>query len=231
MMGQSAPMIRLVLFDIDGTLILTGGAGMKAFAQAFADEFDLPHATETMEFAGRTDRGLAYEVFRANQIEPTEANLQRFTKAYTQRLAQHLPADNTQPLPGVLELLDAIEAMPTPPVLGLLTGNLPLGAELKLTHYHLWHRFEFGAFGDTTENRNDIARSALDNAREQFPNLNPSEILIIGDTPADIECAQSIDARVLAVATGNFTEAQLAEHHPTFLAPDLTSVPLNLFPT
>jgi phosphoglycolate phosphatase-like HAD superfamily hydrolase len=222
-------MIRLVLFDIDGTLILTGGAGMKAFSEAFAGEFDLPHATETMDFAGRTDRGLAYQVFRANDIPPTESNFQRFTKAYTQRLAKHLPADNTQPLTGVLALLDAIESMPAPPVLGLLTGNLPIGAELKLIHYNLWHRFEFGAFGDSTENRNEIARTALESARNQFPSLNPSEILIIGDTPADIHCAQSINAPVLAVATGNFTEGQLAEHHPTFLAPDLTSVPLNLF--
>ncbi len=217
-------MIRLVLFDIDGTLILTGGAGMKAFAEAFAEEFDLPRATESMEFAGRTDRGLAYEVFRANNIATTETNYQRFTQAYTQRLAKYLPADNTQPLPGVLELLDAIEAIPNPPVLGLLTGNLPLGAKLKLTHYHLWNRFEFGAFGDTTENRNDIAHAAFENAREKFPNLSPSEILIIGDTPADIQCAQSIEARVLAVATGSFTEAQLAEHHPTYLAPNLTRI-------
>ena len=224
-------MIRLVLFDIDGTLILTGGAGMKAFAEVFAHEFDLPNATKSMDFAGHTDRGLACEIFRANQIEPTEANFERFTKVYTRRLAKHLPADNTQPLPGVIELLDVIEAMTAPPVLGLLTGNLPLGAELKLIHYHLWHRFEFGAFGDTTEDRNEIAQSAFENAQGQFPNLRPTEILIIGDTPADIHCAQSINARVLAVATGGYTEAQLAEHHPTFLAPDLTGVPLNLFAT
>ena len=224
-------MIRLVLFDIDGTLILTGGAGMKAFAEAFAEEFDLPHATEAMDFAGRTDRGLAYQVFRANDIAPTEAIFQRFTKAYTQRLAKHLPADNTQPLPGVIGLLDAIETMANPPVLGLLTGNLPLGAELKLTHYHLWHRFEFGAFGDTTEDRNEIAQAAFKIAKGQFPNLRPIEILIIGDTPADIHCAQSINARVLAVATGNFSEAQLAEHQPTFLAPDLTAITLNILNT
>ncbi len=221
-------MIRLVLFDIDGTLILTGGAGMKAFAEVFAEEFDLPHATEAMDFSGRTDRGLACEIFRANQIEPIQSNFKRFTEAYTERLPKHLPADNTQPLPGVLELLDAIEAMTAPPMLGLLTGNLPLGAELKLTHYHLWHRFEFGAFGDTTEDRNKIAQYAFENAQGQFPNLSPSEILIIGDTPADIHCAQSINASVLAVATGNFTEAQLAEHHPTHLAPDLTTVTLDI---
>ena len=221
-------MIRLVLFDIDGTLILTGGAGMKAFAEAFAEEFDLPHATEAMDFAGRTDRGLACEIFRANQIEPTQSNFERFTEAYTRRLAKHLPPDNTQPLPGVVELLDAIEAMPAPPVLGLLTGNLPLSSELKLIHYHLWHRFDFGAFGGDTENRNEIAQTALEKARTQFPNLNPTEILIIGDTPADIHCAQSINAHVLAVATGNYTEAQLAEHHPTHLAPNLTGITVDI---
>ena len=84
-MGVFAHMIRLVLFDIDGTLILTGGAGIKAFAEAFTEEFNLPHATESIEFAGRTDRGLACQVFRANQIEPTQANFERFTEAYTQR--------------------------------------------------------------------------------------------------------------------------------------------------
>ena len=224
-------MIRLVLFDIDGTLILTGGAGMKAFAEAFSEEFDLPHATEAMDFAGRTDRGLAYQVFRANRVEPTQANFERFTEVYTQRLAKYLPADNTQPLPGVIELLDAIEAMAAPPELGLLTGNLPLGAELKLTHYHLWHRFEFGAFGHATEDRNEIAQSTFENAQGQFRNLSPSEILIIGDTPADIHCAQAIEAKSLAVATGNFSDAQLAEHQPTFLAPDLTGITPDLFNT
>lgn len=217
-------MIRLVLFDIDGTLILTGGAGMKAFAETFAEEFQLPHATETMEFAGRTDRGLAYEVFRANGIPQTETNFRDFTQAYTDRLATHLPADNNQPLPGVLELIDAFEAMPTPPTLGLLTGNLPRGAELKLTHYNLWHRFEFGAFGDTTEDRNEIAKNALAQAQQDFENLAPTEILIIGDTPADIHCAQAIGAPVLAVATGSFSEEQLATHQPNHLAPDLTAI-------
>jgi len=217
-------MIRLVLFDIDGTLILTGGAGMKAFAETFAEEFQLPNATESMEFAGRTDRGLAYEVFRANGIEETEINFQCFTHAYTDRLAKHLPADNNKPLPGVFELMDAFEAMTAPPTLGLLTGNLPRGAELKLTHYNIWHRFEFGAFGDTSENRNEIAKNALIQAQQDFYNLIPSEILIIGDTPADIQCAQAIDAPVLAVATGSYSEEQLAAHQPTHLAPDLTTV-------
>ncbi len=217
-------MIRLVLFDIDGTLILTGGAGMKAFAQVFAEEFGLPHATESMVFAGRTDRALVFEIFRANHIEPNEEKFNHFAQAYTRRLNEHLPADHTEPLPGVCDFLDAIEAMQSPPILGLLTGNLPRGAELKLSHYNLWHRFQFGAFGDTTEDRNEIAKSAYEQARPLLPNLTPIEILIIGDTPADIQCGQAIGAPVLAVATGNFSEIELAAHHPTHLAPDLKSV-------
>ncbi len=217
-------MIRLVLFDIDGTLILTGGAGMKAFAEAFAEDFGLPHATESMEFAGRTDRALAYQVFRANNIEPTDANFDRFIDSYTRRLEGHLPADQTDPLPGVTGWLEAIETRSNGPVPGLLTGNLPRGAELKLTHYQLWHRFQFGAFGDQAELRDDIARDALTRAQHQFPGLKPSNILIIGDTPADIQCARAIGAPVLAVATGNYSETDLSGHQPTYCARDLNAI-------
>lgn len=224
-MEESAPMTRLVLFDIDGTLILTGGAGVKAFAQTFAEEFGLPDATKSMQFAGRTDRALAFEIFRTNGIDPTEENFQRFCQAYTRRLANHLPADRTEPLPGVLEFLGTLETMPTPPVLGLLTGNLPEGARLKLSHYQLWHRFELGAFGDATVCRNEVAQTALEIARKKIPDLHPEEILVIGDTPADIHCAQAIGARVLAVATGQFTPAQLTEHEPTQVSENLAGIP------
>ena len=214
-------MFRLVLFDIDGTLIRTHGAGVRAFAATFDEVFNLPQATETLSFAGRTDRGLVEEVFEQNQIERTKQNVDRFFKAYLSRLTDFLPSDQHEPLPGTRELIAHLRGRPDTPVIGLLTGNHPRGAELKLEHYGIWQEFEMGIFGGEHTDRNDIARNALTWAQTRWPELNPAEVLIIGDTERDIECARAIGAKVLAVATGNRSIADLQSHAPDWTAPDL----------
>ncbi len=193
-------MVRVVFFDIDGTLVHTGRAGMKAFARVFATEFGAHNGTEQMKFAGRTDVSLVREFFRIHDIEPSAANFERFFDRYVFWL-DHLIQDSAgAPCRGVLDFIDELRALPRPPLLGLLTGNIRLGAEIKLRHYDMWDLFVTGVIGDS---------------------LRPEEVVVVGDTPRDVECGKSIGARVLAVATGGATLDELRQHSPDWAVNDL----------
>jgi phosphoglycolate phosphatase-like HAD superfamily hydrolase len=127
-----------------------------------------------------------------------------------------------QVLPGVHELIADLRRLAHPPLLGLLTGNIRPGARLKLGHYGLWDHFELGAFGDDHEDRNRLAVVARTRAGERLQRELPGdEILVIGDTPRDVECARAIDARMLAVATGTFALDDLRACRPTWAVTDL----------
>lgn len=218
-------MVRLVLFDIDGTLIRTGGAGMKAFAKVFETEFNVPNGTERISFAGRTDRSIVREFFTHHQIEPAEENFHRFFDSYVFWLDQVLGLGSGKVLPGVESILRRLRALPEPPALGLLTGNVRLGAQIKLAHFGLWDHFQTGAFGDDHEDRNQIATIALRRGQELLQRgLRGDEVLVIGDTPFDIACGKAIAAKVLAVATGGSQLSQLWEHAPTWAVEDLEQV-------
>ena len=202
-------MFRLILFDIDGTLISTDGAGVKAFGRVFDEIFGLPKATQHMTFAGRTDRRLVSDIFEANDIEPTDQNFHNFKEAYVEHLTRYLPEGKTEPLPDVRQIIATFRRLDPPPVIGLLTGNRRCGAKLKLTHYNLWQEFTMGAFGDQHEDRGDVARDALQQGQSLIPGIRPEQILVIGDTERDIQCARTIGAKVLAVATGPSTVSEL----------------------
>ena len=218
-------MLRLVLFDIDGTLIHSGGAGEKAFSKVGAVEFKVPNGTTQLRFAGRTDTSIVREFFVRNQIEPSRDNFRRFFDCYVFWLDQMLHQTAGKVLPGVSCMLEAFGALPEPPVIGLLTGNIRLGAEIKLRHYDLWQSFVTGAFGDDHEERNCIAGIARDRGAKLLgQKLRGDEILVIGDTPLDVECAKSIDARVLGVATGKYAREQLVMHKPTWVVDTLEEI-------
>ncbi len=215
-------MVRLVLFDIDGTLIRTGGAGVKAFARAFATEFNLTDGAERLNFSGRTDVSLVREFFRHHGVEPGADHFRRFFGSYVFWLDHLLPQCHGRVIPGVWEFLNALRALPQPPAIGLLTGNIRLGAELKLRHFKLWDVFQTGAFADDHEERDQIAAIARQRGgRLLGANLRGDQIVVVGDTPHDVRCGRSIGARVLAVATGGTTRAQLQACRPHWLVENL----------
>lgn len=210
-------MVKLVLFDIDGTLIRSGGAGVRAFERTFTEIFGLKNATQRMKFAGRTDVSLVRECFRLFEIDPAEENFRRFFESYPIFLEELLKSTTGGVCEGITTLIRHLELAPEKPVLGLLTGNVRRGAELKLRHYKLWHHFTTGAFADDHEDRNCIASIAQQRGSEALgKELAGEEIVVIGDTPLDIACGQSIGAKVLAVGTGEYGRAELAKTNPTW---------------
>ncbi len=218
-------MVRLVLFDIDGTLIRTGGAGVRAFAKTFATEFNAADGFERLKFAGRTDTGLVREFFSFNQIPPTPENFRRFFESYVFWLDHLLRESKTEVCQGVWELIHALQALPQAPLLGLLTGNIRLGAEIKLRHVNLWDVFQTGAFAEDHEERNGIAAVARERgSRILGTELRGDEVLVMGDTPKDIRCARAIGAKALAVATGGAELEDLRRHQPDWAIEDLRAV-------
>jgi phosphoglycolate phosphatase len=217
--------IRLVLFDIDGTLIRTGGAGIRAFEKTFAAEFSLDHGVERISFAGRTDPSIVREFFALHRVQPSDRNFERFFESYVFWLDYFIDQLRGELLPGVKQFISALQTSPNPPLIGLLTGNIQLGAEIKLRHYQVWENFVFGAFGNDHEDRDQLACVAqARGSRILGKTIAGDEILVIGDTPLDIACSRAINARMLAVASGIHSLKQLRDAQPTWVVENLASV-------
>ena len=207
---------KLILWDIDGTLIVSHGAGVRAMEKALVKRFGVTCDLSQIDWAGRTDSWITGAVFRHVGLPDTPQNSHAYLEAYLELLPREL-RDGRQGrvLPGVLELLETLHRR-TDLAQGLLTGNLRRGAELKLTHYQVWHYFEFGAFADDSPRRNDLGPHALRRAKERHAvDFAPGNTFIIGDTPHDIECGKVIGARTIAVATGTYSLPELLAHQPT----------------
>lgn len=213
---------KLLLFDIDGTLLISGGAGVEALRLALADQFGVEHDLSGIEIAGRTDSGIARQIFAAQGIEATPKNLAAFFDRYLHHLARLLPLTPGRVLPGIIEILQRVKAMPHVAV-GLLTGNLEAGARIKLAHYGVWDYFQFGAYADDHHDRNQLGHFARQRAQERHGCLfEPQDIFILGDTAHDIACARAIGARAVAIATGGNSLEALAAFEPDFLFEDLS---------
>lgn len=212
--------MHICLFDIDGTLIASGGAGKAALEAALAESFGVPHILDKLELSGRTDRAIIADLFRLHVIDDTPENHERLRDAYLRHLPRFLSAGRV--LPGIADLLAHL-AERTDMAVGLLTGNVRAGAKAKLGFFGLYDYFAFGGYGDRHLDRDDVAREAWAEVRRRFNGTIQAErIWVIGDTPLDIRCARAIGARAVAVATGWHSLAELAEHQPDLLLADLS---------
>jgi phosphoglycolate phosphatase len=215
---------RLILWDIDSTLVNTGSAGQHALVRATIEWFGGEGDLTGVEIAGRTDTGIARQILEKYGKPVTEENIHSFLDRYVALLPDELPKRNGRVLPGVRDLLEHLAGQPDK-TLGLLTGNLERGARLKLGHYDLWNFFSFGAFADDHHDRNALGPCALIRAaahtRFDFP---PEQVDVIGDTGHDIACGKVFGARTIAVATGSWSRERLAEQGPDFLFDDLANV-------
>jgi len=213
----------VILFDIDGTLLASGGAGKVALEEALLAEFGLDGIRHHVPYAGRTDVAIGRDLLHAHGIDPTETRLKQLQESYLQRLPEALNRLQGKILPGVVGLLDALRGAEQTVLIGLLTGNIRRGAGVKLGHFGIDHYFRFGGFGDGLLDRDQVARAAWSEAQlHHHPKeLSIERTWVIGDTPLDITCARHIGAKVLAVTTGHHSMDQLAAHQPDLLLSSL----------
>jgi phosphoglycolate phosphatase len=212
----------ILLFDIDGTLVRTGGAGKTAMETGLREEFGIAQIRDVVPYSGRTDRAIGRDLLTVHGIDPTPANQVRLQNAYLARLPAALRSHGGQVCPGIAELLAHLHPR-SGVVLGLLTGNVRSGAKQKLGHFGLWDYFACGGFGDEHYERDDVARLAVAEVRAHLGrDFDAGDVWVIGDTPLDVQCARAVGAKVVAVATGWHPIEELAEHKPDFVLADLS---------
>jgi phosphoglycolate phosphatase-like HAD superfamily hydrolase len=213
--------MQICLFDIDGTLLDSGGAGKAAIETALVEDFGVTMRTR-VSYSGRTDRAIGRDLLQFHDVEATSANWQRLVEGYLARLPGALARHTGTILPGIAALLDHLGEQDDIAV-GLLTGNIRQGAMVKLGHYDLWRRFAFGGFGDDHFDRDDVAREALQVIHARFNGTMTSDrVWVIGDTPLDVRCARVIGAKAVAVATGRHAVDELAASKPDLLFEDFS---------
>jgi phosphoglycolate phosphatase len=214
---------RIILFDIDLTLIATGGAGRLAMNDVFQRLTGKPNPTEGVTFEGRTDHAILMEVIARHHLGDGRLMdvYREVAGAYLEELERKMAVSNGRVLPGVVELLDALRREPV--AVGLATGNMRRGAQIKLGHYGLWERFDGGGFGDETPVRAEVVRQAIEEvARLAGIDPDPQDAVVIGDTPLDIEAAHLAGAQALGVATGSYSSESLLEHGAQAAVSDLS---------
>jgi phosphoglycolate phosphatase len=203
----------IVLFwDIDGTLLTTGKAGVPAWEEAVKEVVGHDFQLSKFRIAGLTDYQIAVRTFELLGVDVNEDQIRRMVKRYEELLPEALPLKQGRVLPNVREILDRLVHRSDVRSY-LLTGNTRGGARAKLTHYDLFRYFPDGAFAEDASDRSIIAARALELARRAGP-VSDQGVFVVGDTPHDIDCANAIGARTVAVATGGYSLDELESHHP-----------------
>jgi phosphoglycolate phosphatase-like HAD superfamily hydrolase len=218
--------VKLVLFDIDGTLVWTDGAGRRAIHHALTEVFGSTGPAD-YRFDGKTDPQIVRDMMRVvgHADRHIDDRMEEVFTLYVERLREELRAPGYRPrvMPGVFELLDALESHPDV-VLGLLTGNLADGARAKLESVGIDpRRFRVGAYGSDHEQRRSLPEVAQRRLREELGmDITGTDCVIIGDTPADVTCGRGVGARAIGVATGRYSTDELRRHGPGAVFADLS---------
>jgi phosphoglycolate phosphatase-like HAD superfamily hydrolase len=210
--------MRIVLFDIDGTILRSGGVGRVAMEAALEETFGSRGSSE-YHYDGKTDKQIVRDLMRreGHGDEAIDTQMVQLLERYVSGLHRELDSGgrSVHVFPGVRELFDTLEEQESV-VLGLLTGNIEAGARAKLGAAGIdFDRFKVNAFGSDHELRPELPAVAQRRARELLDvEIAGNRIIVIGDTPADIRCGESIGARAIAVATGRYTVEELSKHDP-----------------
>ncbi len=215
---------QVILFDIDGTLIFTGGAGSRGMSRAFRDVYRVEDGLDGIPMAGRTDPVILQDALTRHGLHPSGNRLGEFRAAYYRNLQEELadPPATARVLPGVVDLLAALATRPAT-ITALLTGNFSDTARLKLEHFGLWRWFVFGAYGEDAAERAALVPVAMDRARAHGVSpILPADVVVIGDTPLDVACGRVNGARTIGVATGDASLAALEAAGADASLPDLS---------
>ena len=218
-------MRKLLLFDLDWTLIYTGGAGIRALDFSFEKHFRVPQAMEKVSPDGKTDPAICREMIRVHlSREPQETEIENLCQGYLDRLAYEIPGSpGYRVMPGIPELLEALVHR-NDALMGLGTGNLQEGARIKLARADLMKYFSFGGYGSDAEERPTLLRTAVTRgealAKKTF---RPKEVVVIGDNSRDVLAGQAIGAVTVAVASGPMKFEELAKTFPDHLFHDLSN--------
>jgi len=204
--------VTILFWDIDGTLLTTGKAGVPAWEAAVREVTGKDFQLSSIRVPGLTDFQIAARTFELLAVSAEGGVLERMVTRYEDLLPSTLPLKQGRVLPNVREILETLRGRSDVRSY-LLTGNTRRGARAKLTHYDLFQYFPDGAFAEDQGSRASIAARAVELARRHGP-VNEEQIFVIGDTPHDIECAAAIDARTIAVATGGYAVEELSAHRP-----------------
>jgi phosphoglycolate phosphatase-like HAD superfamily hydrolase len=216
---------KVLLFDIDATLLKTGYAGLRALDRSFEQLYGVPEATKGIRPAGKTDPSIIREMLAASVpgLDP-DREIPRVVEMYLEYLGEEVEVSpGFQVMPGVPELLEELSRIPHL-VLGLATGNLEEGAYIKLRRAGLGSYFAFGGFGSDSENRTELVLAAIRRAKDHLNGeIPPESIYVIGDTPRDILHAKEAGVRTVAVATGSSDTEELGRYDPDHLFEDFSA--------
>lgn len=217
--------MKLLLFDIDGTLLLSGGAGLRGMNRAFEQMYGIADILDGITLSGRTDDKIMMDAYAKAGRTFSYPELAKFKALYFQFIEQEMQVDGPRKrtMPGVATLLPKLAARENV-FLGLLTGNWEKSGRAKLDHFGLNKYFDFGAFSDDSSDRNELAPIAMKRFTQQYAvDLEADDVYVIGDTPADIHCAKPHGVVSVAVAAAGHSVEDLKPHDPDYLFEDLSA--------